>query len=412
MLQSLQIKNFKSFKDTTLKFSPFTLMIGANASGKSNAIEAIQFVQWALTSFLDFSDFIQLNEIRLLKGNLSQKHQFKVAYQSINEYVYTCQAVQGDSELEILSERITKDNVIHLDDVTHLERSWYLALNKSIIEIQNKNAVPKNSILRKFKSDIEKSDFIQDIRNNFTYFLSSTCLLDSSPHLMRGYIAEHEEDLGKHGENLSAILYKLCKEKTNKTIILDCIRCLPEQNITDIDFVVTERGDVMLKLEEEFGKTKQNIYADFLSDGTLRVLAIIAFILSTQRNTLLILEEIDNGIHPSRMKEFLGKIKTLASERGIQILMTSHNPALLDAIPYENLEDVVCCYRDKEEGDSRLVRLGDLYQYSELVAQGSLGDLVTSGKVDKFVHDNRTPEEIKEGALKWLEEFRKERGQK
>ena len=43
---SITIKNFKSYKEATLPLSPLTLLIGANASGKSNAIEAFRFLSW------------------------------------------------------------------------------------------------------------------------------------------------------------------------------------------------------------------------------------------------------------------------------------------------------------------------------------------------------------------------------
>ena len=46
MIQSFSIENFKSFRKATLPLAPLTLLIGANASGKSNAIEAIQLLSW------------------------------------------------------------------------------------------------------------------------------------------------------------------------------------------------------------------------------------------------------------------------------------------------------------------------------------------------------------------------------
>lgn len=46
MLTQINIKNFKSYQDQTLHLSPLTLMIGANASGKSNALEAFRFLAW------------------------------------------------------------------------------------------------------------------------------------------------------------------------------------------------------------------------------------------------------------------------------------------------------------------------------------------------------------------------------
>ncbi len=46
MIQSVTIKNFKSFREATLPLAPLTVLIGANASGKSNAIEAMQLLSW------------------------------------------------------------------------------------------------------------------------------------------------------------------------------------------------------------------------------------------------------------------------------------------------------------------------------------------------------------------------------
>lgn len=46
MIQEIHIKDFKSYQSAKLKLSPLTMLIGANASGKSNALEAIRFLNW------------------------------------------------------------------------------------------------------------------------------------------------------------------------------------------------------------------------------------------------------------------------------------------------------------------------------------------------------------------------------
>jgi len=46
MISSISFKNFKSYRDATLQLAPLSLLIGANASGKSNAIEGIRFLSW------------------------------------------------------------------------------------------------------------------------------------------------------------------------------------------------------------------------------------------------------------------------------------------------------------------------------------------------------------------------------
>ena len=44
MLTSLRLVNFKNFADETLKLGPFTVIVGANASGKSNIRDAFRFL--------------------------------------------------------------------------------------------------------------------------------------------------------------------------------------------------------------------------------------------------------------------------------------------------------------------------------------------------------------------------------
>jgi hypothetical protein len=91
------------------------------------------------------------------------------------------------------------------------------------------------------------------------------------------------------------------------------------------------------------------------------------------------------------------------------VLLTTHNPALLDALPPESIPNAVACYRDPEKGDSRLVKLEDLESYPELVAQGPLGRLVTRGVLDRFLKDpdKRSKAAKVERGLAWISEFRR-----
>jgi hypothetical protein len=92
-----------------------------------------------------------------------------------------------------------------------------------------------------------------------------------------------------------------------------------------------------------------------------------------------------------------------AELRGVRLLLSTHNPALMDALPDSALGDVVFCYRDSLDGDSRLVRLADLEDYAGLVSQGPLGELVTNGIVDRFVKSPVTVEQKRQNALACLQ---------
>ena len=119
---------------------------------------------------------------------------------------------------------------------------------------------------------------------------------------MRGYSYQGETQLDEHGTSLSSVLYNLCRDAATRERILGFIRDVPEQDIDDIRFIETERGDVMVKLTETFGGKRMEYDASELSDGTLRILAVAAATLSAPAGGLLIIEEIDNGVHPSQSR--------------------------------------------------------------------------------------------------------------
>ncbi|WP_233258439.1 AAA family ATPase [[Phormidium] sp. ETS-05] len=158
----------------------------------------------------------------------------------------------------------------------------------------------------------------------------------------------------------------------------------------------------MVRLTETFGNTQRHCEAALLSDGTLRVLAIVAAMLWAPEGSLVAIEEIDNGVHPSRAQHLLASIRDIAQRRQLRVLLSTHNPALMDALPDAALGDVVFCLRNPEQGDSRLVRLGDINEFPALVSQGSLGQLVTAGVVDRFIKSPHTSRDRKQQALAWL----------
>jgi hypothetical protein len=162
----------------------------------------------------------------------------------------------------------------------------------------------------------------------------------------------------------------------------------------------------MVQLIESFGGVEQKYEAALLSDGTLRVLAIAAAMLSAPEGSLVVIEEIDNGVHPSRARHLLERIQFVAERRKLRVLLSTHNPAMLDALPDSAIPDVVFCYRDPASGDSRMIRLGSMPDAPELLVQDSLGHLMTSGALERFVKQHPGPDEKKTRALAWLAAMR------
>ncbi|MHC5833239.1 MAG: AAA family ATPase, partial [Nostoc sp.] len=88
------------------------------------------------------------------------------------------------------------------------------------------------------------------------------------------------------------------------------------------------------------------IDARTMSDGTLHFIAILTALLTRPEASQLVIEEIDNGLHPSRAELLVRILREIGTERKIDILLTTHNPALLDALGPEIVPFVVVAHRD------------------------------------------------------------------
>ncbi len=213
--------------------------------------------------------------------------------------------------------------------------------------------------------------------------------LNPVPSEMRDYSRINDSEMRSKADNLSSVLYKLCQDDNNKKRILDVIGTLPENEILDIDFIKTPIGDVMFRLKEKFAGSTDYIEAKRLSDGTIRCIAVIASLISEKSGSVVIIEEVDNGIHPSRAKSLINTISSLCKERNIDVIITTHNPALLNAVTKDDLIGVTICYRNENDGSSKFVQFIDINKYPELLAQGNLGDLAVNNEILNTIKSNR-----------------------
>lgn len=432
MLLSLHIKNFKSYVEADIPLAPMTFLIGPNASGKSNVLEAFRFLSWlAEGKRLDdierniqskdahirgrATDLFKNTAEPLTLGCHIEESEFTWNELNIQIGISGKQLVLADESITSPSEAFPLYQVEglqseHTDVLNVMYNNFNRGRNKPHIPCTNQQAIfyqletPGRFNARHTRSQEE----IPAVTRYFRDQLRNIVFLDPNPGAMRDYSFAGDDILEEDGSNISSVLARLCKEEQDKQALLSFVRSLPEQDITDISFITTERNDVMVRLHESFGNKKKEIDAPLLSDGTLRVLSVGAVLLSAPQKSLVVIEEVDNGIHPSRAKSLVKQIQSIASSRGLRVLISSHNPALLDAVPDAALGDVLCCYRNPEDGDSRITRLADLRRFPELLAQGSLGQLMTSNRLETFLKDTTSEEERKQVALSWLESLQRE----
>ena len=441
MLKSLTLKNFKSYECSKLQVSPLTVLIGANASGKSNAIEGMRFLSWmAHGQKLSSLQYAMRSGEHIVRG-----HPDSFFYSGAKVFELGCEIDAPEwNQLSVWVE--SREDGLHIESekISMPDASVPLyALTTPSSGVSTDVSVAYNNFARGghkphiicndqmpiftqlgspavFGDNARASSVIPLVVNAFEKSLSSILFLDPVPARMRDYSFLTERELQGDGANISAVLAHLCggflprRMREDRQVyeqarreILSFIQSLPEQNISDIDFYRERRGGMMVALVETFGGRKEKYDASLLSDGTLRVLSIAAAMLSASEGSLVVIEEIDNGVHPSRAKHLLSRIQTVAQKRNLKVILSTHNPALLDALPSEAIPDVVFCYRDLKSGSSKLVQLSEIVDYPELLAQGTLGYLSVNGLIDRYVKNPQTDEDKKARAMAWLERMKK-----
>jgi predicted ATPase len=426
MLTRLTLTNFKSYREAALPLAALTFLVGANASGKSNMLEAMRLLNWLakgsrleeIARIIEGGDAIVRGQSRDLFRDTAQPFTLGLhlagAPQGWGDFEISI-GLQAD-QLVITGEKVTQPTQkvplytvdtapnMHTDEISVAYNNFKRGSTKPHIPCSSRQAIffQLETPGRFEAAHTMAQQIIPQVTRAIRETLRQIVFLDPRPSLMRDYAYARDDTIKEDGSNLSAVLYKITQTDSGTHKLLDFIRSLPEQDITDIQFIKTERQDVMVRLLESFGEQQRIVDAPLLSDGTLRVLAVGAALLTSPEGSLVVIEEIDNGVHPSRAELLVRQIRQIATDRHLRVLLTSHNPALLDALPDESLADVVCCYRNLSDGDSRLLRLGDMDRYPELVAQGPLGQLMTRQVLDRFVKDASTPEQRQAQALAWL----------
>jgi predicted ATPase len=411
MIKEIKLKNWKSFDQANFYIDPLTMIIGANASGKSNLLDALLFLQ-RISSNIGISQAINgdLNIVPLRGGFewVCRKPDNKFTITTIIEksekqdYQYSITCLVNDTKAELYYENLTlltysgkngspkQKNLYKTAEEagspgvpTYFStgtqgRGKRIELNRSHSVLSQADALNlRKEIVEAIKITLSK------LQNIFVF--------DPIPSHMRNYTA-FSETLQSDGSNIAGVLAGL-EENRKKEVEKELTHYLKELPEKDLKRVWTEavgkfKTDAMLYCEEGWGNSGE-VDARGMSDGTLRYLAIVTALLTRKESSLLVVEEIDNGLHPSRAHILINMLKTLGKKRNIDVVVTTHNPALLDAVGNKMLPFITVVHRDDKTGAGMLTQLEDIEQLPKLMAGGSLGRISTEGRIERALKKER-----------------------
>ncbi|MFC2974545.1 AAA family ATPase [Azotobacter bryophylli] len=414
MITELLLENWKSYEKATLYIDPLSVLVGTNASGKSNALDALLLLNRTasgtmLTSALQ-GDGVQVP----LRGGIEWAARrpgstfalgITCRADDLTDYEYRLEGSIRENRCDLHAEqlirvkyRLGKDGIrksqagnIKLfrtdacsDDSPTIVARLYNEKQGSPRQISRTHSVLFQLVGQKLRQEIQDgvSLVISALRDIF--------ILDPIPSHMRAY-SPLSERLDPDARNIAGVLAALPKEKQQEieAVLTSYARKLPERDIRRVyaETVGKFNSDAMLYCEEYWkddGDTP-TVDARGMSDGTLRFLAILTALLTRPKYSLLVIEEVDNGLHPSRARLLLDMLKTIGNQRSVDILVTTHNPALLDAMGNEMVPFITVANRDPSTGYSVLTLLEDIDQLPKLLAQGPIGRLSSQGLIEQSI---------------------------
>jgi len=341
MLSQLHLKNWRSIREATINFTPLTVLIGANSSGKSNILDALHFSKRGFDVGL-----------KVAARNWGGQSQIYPMFAAPNEDVALNLRFLPTTEFGTVEQKLR----LHFDDTAVSIASSIIANDQEYVFPENvsnrgvsfnQNGVDDLLITQRMSNWIgnQLTDRWQLLREGF---MSKTELFanleETEPHI-----------LSDGAENLPAVLHYI---RTTAPLVYENFAADAAWLLDHVTSIETERDEYRTSFSI---REKQNVKVDApsVSTGTRRALAMLAanYVLdveNAEQPGLVVIEEPEQALHPLLLDKFVELLRIYVDHdtngnKDRQFILTTHNPAFLD---YFKREEVRVVNRDPETGET------------------------------------------------------------
>ncbi|MEU8174583.1 AAA family ATPase [Microbispora hainanensis] len=385
MITRIEIDGFKSFLDFQLDVPPFLALVGPNSSGKSNLFDALDYL---ILSGWEFKD-------PLLTSRRGRPHELfhrvskgqPIARFDIRAHVL------GQFGRRLFTE--TFESGAELDDEGVPEARGILAVptdaSAGLPGWANSELVrgreARDQALQILAGDkVDGPRYLKLLNKE----LGGWRLHRPDPDRLRSWssAADHGP-LRTDGSNLATVLGRLKAEGALEELLVDMVALIPD--ITGIEPILDERRqewtfDVIVDGQGAIPST-------LLSDGTLRVIALLAALHDPDHAGVLLIEEIENGLHPSRLAELLrriqGRVTDLNDPECVnrplrQVILTTHSPVVVSEL-YRLRPDALVFLDTAVRVDPDKDRISRVTVAKPVRSEGEPGTFVSPRQVRKYL---------------------------
>lgn len=359
-INRLALKNWRNFKSADITVNDRLVIVGANASGKSNLLDALRFLRDVAGIGGGLQHAVQtrggIKHVRCLAARNFNKG--KVA---LEIGLTDTDGVQWHYELHFNAERrgqhrpIVRQEIVKRDEKVVLERPD--SDDEEDPELLTQTALEQVRSNRDFR---EVTEFLTGIRYHHLV-----------PQLIR------DPELGKDDQQDpfgSDILVRIAqtRETTRRRRLAAVNKALSSAlpQLEEITLVRDEAGSPHLEARYQHWREHGAIQdeRDF-SDGTLRLIGLLWLLTerASKTNRVLLLEEPELSLHPAIVRELPTILSRVVRKGGPQVILSTHSPELL-ADEGLGLDEVVVLELGEEGTESKTA--SDLPGVDDLLAAG------------------------------------------
>ncbi len=402
LIRSIRLKNLLSFgsEGEEIELEPLNVLIGRNASGKSNLIDSIALLHKAPTNFANtirqgggISEWLwkgsepnPIAEIEIATEHPKEKSplRHKISFTRVGqrleiveesiEYEYFNAADSNTATQQVY--RYQDGKVEFLPGQVISEKD--IEFSSGIAMLTGRKGLPENllskldeSVLSKIKLPNQHPEiaYLAIMLEQIKIYKHWDTERNSS--LRRPQSVDLPDDfLLEDASNLSLVLNDLHLKRANKKIVNNLKEFYNE--VEDYSTKI-QGGTVQIFIHEE--GLSQPIPATRLSDGTLRYLCLLTILCHPSPPPLVCIEEPELGLHPDVLHT-VAKLLIEASQR-TQLIVTTHSDILVDALS-ETPEAILVCERDADGTHFRRLERDILKEWLE---KYSLGELWRMGEI-------------------------------
>ena len=388
-LRNLTVTNFRSFEKSEIDFTPLSLIVGANASGKSNLINVFRFIKDIIADGVNNAIDLQggisyLSNVRFPKGtpitisfvldfsdeewyiNHISSRKYTSRYRNM-KYIFSIVPNKYGTGFKIAEDRLSFTSEFFMMDYSLgtkglkplniiLEEEYYKKnINSGYHYRPNCSTIKNKEIIELIKSNIVSKVFLQLMNkekkelllNRTPFFLPSVFsdsfirIFDFDPkELKKASSITSIKSLSENGSNLASVLHEIIRKKESKEKLTTLLRLfLPYVNDLSVESNIDR--SYSYTISETFSQNA--FHSLFLSDGTVSILALIIALFFEERASIIILEEPERNLHPKLLINLLSSAEDVSKEK--QIIITTHNPEFLK---HAKIESVRLISRNKD----------------------------------------------------------------